>query len=387
MQKQLYLYHYASLDDAEQMRAAGFTVAQQMQSFETTPLYKIPAEIDFYTAGSFVRKKITISNQTETFEFDMKEKPVLVNFDAQKMILCTKTDNHSADEWITLYKRGPLYMDRQEALTKVMKSYSAADPEAEIVRLALDDAHWNIRVLAIRNSKPLITADRILMKQKLMALAVKDPKSDVRDEALMMLSDEFAKDAEVNKLMRNAVQDSSYLVMTTAVLHILEVDLNEGLALVKSMENDDNENIMELVSGCYKLYGGDDQFEYMTSVMMETKGYSKYTAVQNYGKFLLRCSPANATKGVDQIANVGGNYPQWVVRLSAVQSLSEIAKSYGKSSIKQPEGQVAKPGDNVLNDRSEIENSAVRKKAEELMIDIKSKEKDLNLMKIYHKSP
>jgi ribonuclease BN (tRNA processing enzyme) len=34
LQKQLCLYHYASLDDAKQMRAAGFTVAQQMQIFE-----------------------------------------------------------------------------------------------------------------------------------------------------------------------------------------------------------------------------------------------------------------------------------------------------------------------------------------------------------------
>lgn len=34
LQKQLCLYHYASLDDAEQMRAEGFSVAAQMQSFE-----------------------------------------------------------------------------------------------------------------------------------------------------------------------------------------------------------------------------------------------------------------------------------------------------------------------------------------------------------------
>lgn len=34
LQKQLCLYHYASLDDAEQMRSDGFNVAAQMQSFE-----------------------------------------------------------------------------------------------------------------------------------------------------------------------------------------------------------------------------------------------------------------------------------------------------------------------------------------------------------------
>jgi ribonuclease BN (tRNA processing enzyme) len=34
LQRQLCLYHYASVEDAEQMCAAGFSVAQQMQSFE-----------------------------------------------------------------------------------------------------------------------------------------------------------------------------------------------------------------------------------------------------------------------------------------------------------------------------------------------------------------
>ncbi len=360
---------------------------QQAQSFETTPLYRIPVDIDFYTAGTVTRKRVIINNQVETFEFDMKSKPDVVNFDAAKMLLCSKSDNHSNEEWVSLYKLGPLFMDRYEAMSKIMKSYSAGTPEAEMVRSALDDAHWNIRMHAVRNSKTLIAADREGMKQKLMAMAAQDVKSDVRDESLLMLANEFTADADVKKLMRNAVNDSSYVVMTTAVEFILEDNLKEGLALLKTMEKEENENIMELVSGCYKSYGSDEQYTYMTNAMVEAKGYSKYAAVQNYGKFLLRCNPSNANNGIDQIATIGGNYPQWVVRLSAVQTLSEIAESYGKNSGKQPEGQIAKPGDTVINERQEIENSNVRKKAEALMIEIKSKEKDLNLLKIYSKTP
>ncbi len=360
---------------------------QQLQSLETTPLYKLPVVMDFYSGNSVIRKKVVIEKQTEIFEFDFKEKPELVNFDAQKILLGTKTDNHTPEEWVLLFKRGPMYMDRYEALSKVMKTFTATSPEAEIVRLALSDPHWNIRMLAVRNSKPLIAADRENMKQQLMQLAKNDHKSAVRDEALTILSEQFPKDAAVNQLMRNAINDSSYIVMETAITHILDNNLSEGLGLLKSMEKDENENIMEMVSGLYKLYGGDEQYEYMTGVLLDTRGYSKYTAVQNYGKYLLRCKPKVAMAGIDRIAAIGNNYPQWMVRLSAVQTLSEISKSYGKTDSGNPGGEISKPGDTVLNDRMNTENESVRKKAEEMLIEIKSKEKDLNLLKIYNKAP
>lgn len=368
-------YEYDSTSSTQQI------TVEQMQDLETTPLYKIPVSVDIYVSGKAERKNIILSKQRETFEFDVLQKPELVNFDAEKMLLCTKTDNHTAQEWVTLYKKGPLYMDRYEALNKIMKS----SPGSAIIRDAMNDAHWNIRMLAVRNSKQLIAVDREGMKQKLLTMLSSDKKSDVRDEALLMLSAEYSKDESVNAKIRNAVNDSSYVVMETAMLHILEDNLSEGLSLLKSMQTDNNENVMELVSECYKTYGGDGQFKYMSTVMEETKGYSKYTAVQNYGKFLLRCNVENAKKGIDQIAKIGGSYPQWIVRLSAVQTLSEISKSYGRPVSAKQNGSVQNNENAVLNERNEIENNIVRKKAEEYLIEIKSKEKDINLVKIYQK--
>jgi len=355
---------------------------QQVQSLETTPLYRLPVVIDFYTSKGIVSRKINITRQSETFEFDMKEKPELVNFDSQKMLLCSKTDNHSTEEWITLYNKGPLYMDRYEALSKITKSYEAGTPAAEVVKKALDDPHWNLRVLAVRNCKTLINTDREGMKQKLIQIASKDRKSDVRNEALDLLSENYVKDEAVNQLMHTAVNDSSYVVMETAILHILETNTPEGLAIVKNLEKEDNQSIHEMVAGLYKLYGDDEQFEYMKSVMENAGGYNKYAAVQNFGKYLMRCKPETASKGIDEIAAIGRNYPQWIVRLSAVQTLSEISRSYGNSSVRPVSG--GTNTSSVLNDRSDIENSTVRKKAESVMLEIKSKEKDLNLVKIYN---
>ncbi|HMT29952.1 MAG TPA: hypothetical protein PKD91_11790, partial [Bacteroidia bacterium] len=337
---------------------------------------------DIYMASDVRHEKITITKQKETFSFDVNSKPLLVNFDAQKMLLGTKTDNHNNAEWITMFKRAPLYLDRMEALSKIAKSYTANSPESEVVKMALNDAHWNIRSYAVTNSKTLITENRDGLKIMLMKLASSDPNSEVRDEALSMLNDNYATDEAVIKLIHAAVNDSSYMVMGTALTSIIENNRNEGLELVKKLENDSNENISAIVSDIYTSYGDDDQFEYMTSALSSAKGSNEYTAVRDYGKFLLRCKPSNAAKGIETVAEIGTNFPLWYVRLAAAQSLSEISKSYGKTSLRQT-GETPAPTEPTLKEREDTEKENVRKRADELLVKMKAGEKDESLLKIY----
>jgi aminopeptidase N len=342
---------------------------QQMQSFETTPLYKLPVDIDIYTSSGVQRKRVIVNRQSEVFEFKVNEKPALVNFDAAKMLTCTKTDNHTADEWVTMFKRAPKYMDRFEAMSVITKDYKAGTPEGEVMMSAFDDPHWNIRTMAIKNCNTLIGVDRDGIRNKLMQLAKTDPKPSVRADALAKLTEQYAQEPGVDELMRGAVADKSYRVMETAVTHLLEHSREDALKLVAGLENEKNENIRNMISGFYVKYGSDVQFAFMTDAMNSSTGFGKYTAVQTYGKFLLRCSPANITTGMNNIADVGFNHPQWFVRLSATQTLAEISKSYGKDNPSLP---VA-------------ETDQVKTAATELMNKIKEKESDPQLLRIYNR--
>lgn len=359
-----------------------FITVEQTQDLTTTPLYKIPVDVDIYTDEEVKRERIILSQKKETFSFNVIAKPELVNFDAQKMLLCTKTDNHTNAEWVTMFKRAPLYLDRMEALSKIVKSYEINSPESEVVKLALNDPHWNVRSAAIKNCKTLIKEDREGVKNILMKLATSDPKSDVRDEALIALSDNYLKDEAINQLMIVALNDSSYMVMGTALTSLIESDYNKGMSLVKKMENDTNQNVAILVSDIYTAYGDDEQYEYMTSAMVDAKGSNKYTAVRDYGKFLLRCKPSNTSKGIELLAEAGTNFPLWYVRLAAAQSLSEISKSYGKTSLRESADPTT-PTDSTLKDREETEKENVRKRADELLLKMKATEKDESLLKIY----
>lgn len=350
-----------------------YVTVQQVQNFETTPLYKLPIEIDLYTSKGVEKKKVTITKQEETFEFAVSEKPVLVNFDAQKMLICSKTDNHSPAEWVTLYNLAPKYMDRFEALSVIAKDYRPGTPEAEVLAKALNDPHWNLRSLAIKNCDNLIRSDSTGIKQKLIQIAKNDMKSSVKVDAMTILADKFGNDIEVEQLMSEVVNDRSYKVMESALSYLTGKNASEGMQRMKALENENNKNIRSIISGLYVKFGGDGEFDYMTDALNSSSGFSKYGALLNYGKFLMRCNTENVAKGLETISDIGFNHPQWFIRLSATQALAEIAKSYGSD----------RPIGTNGGDATTSNTDNVKKRADELVQEIKAKETDPQLMKIY----
>ena len=89
---------------------------KQAQDTSENPLYTMPVMVDIYIKGKVEHHKINITKIHEDFEFDVASQPDLVNFDAEKMLLCTKNDQHTEEEWAYMFNHGPLYLDRYEGL-------------------------------------------------------------------------------------------------------------------------------------------------------------------------------------------------------------------------------------------------------------------------------
>jgi aminopeptidase N len=361
-----------------------FVKVKQQQDTDIAPIYRLPVAIDIYSGNDKFRKEIIITELEQEFSFNVTSKPDLVNFDAEKMLVATKNDLHSNPEWITMFHKAPKYLDRYESLNKLATNYVAGTPEADVVKKALSDPHWNIRLLALKNVKNLVKDDMDGMKKVLLKKAAADDKSDVRELAIERLMEFWPNDEEAGNQVRAALNDSSYNVMETALGLIIENNRMEGLSIVRALENDPNKNIAAMVSDFYALYGSDEQFDFMIATTQKAQGFDKYGAMQSFGKFLLRCSPPVAEKGLAELQQTGTHHEQWFVRLSAVQALAEIAKSYGKNQSTS-NTTATQPGDDVLKQRTELLNENVRKKAAEIVETIKAQEKDENLIRIYSK--
>jgi aminopeptidase N len=351
-----------------------FVIIEQKQDFEKDSLFTLPLSIDIYTNGKAVRNNVWITHVKDTLTFKTDSKPDLVNVDAEKMLVCTKKDNHTTAEWIYQYNHAPLFLDRYEAVQKLGKSYVAESESGKVIMSALNDTFWNIRTLAIKNIGTLAKAKKEEVKKVLIDLAKNDPKSAVREAALKSLDKNFT-DSDLTEIYEKAVNDRSYDVMETALNNLIDNDKEKGLAIAKNLESDNNKRIKNIVSGVYADYGSDENFIFMSDAFNESSGAAKYEATLNYGKFLIRCNATNIEKGIPNLKDVAKHGNPWWVKLAGIQALSELSKS-----CKEKYTELSKMGGNAPDaDKYKRLGEMIEKDIKA----IKEAETDKQLKKIY----
>ncbi len=297
---------------------------EQKQDFEKTPMYKLPLTVDIYENGKPRREKITVKNAKDVFFFDCTTKPDLINVDAEKQLLCTKTDNHTTEEWIYQYNNAPLFLDRHEALSKLCKNYQPNTEAAKVVRQAMDDKHWAIRKLAIKNCGTLAKAENENTRAKLISVLNTDKKSSVRSEALAALEKNFDDD-KISDVYKQALKDPSYSVMTTALINYIDKNPTQ-LAMLKEYEYDRSGELMSALSAIYANHGNDQHLAYAAMALDQSKGFSKFAVIQNYGKLLERCKPETIETGKKLLIEEAKNTKSNFLRMQAKNALSSLSR-------------------------------------------------------------
>ena len=164
---------------------ASITISQ-LQDIKKFPLYKIPTFVDLYYEDSVLRKPLMIDQQNETFEFSSPGKPLFMNFDPENSILCKKKENFSAEDYISMLERAPLYKDKNEALNQLI-NVNDRRLNAVYLKLAKHD-FWMFRMEALKrlkiNQNDSLYEDYI---ETLKRLSEKDEHPDIRNFAKTLL--------------------------------------------------------------------------------------------------------------------------------------------------------------------------------------------------------
>ena len=320
----------------EELKVETVTI-KQLQNLSKTPLYKLPIDIDIYNNGVAERHRVIVDKENQSFAFSCLAKPDLVNTDGEKMLLCTKKDHHTEEEWISLYKRGKSFIDRKEALQFLSKDMKTESEGATLVISALEDPFWGIRLLATNNIKPLSESkDKEKIRQKLIFILNNDKEVVVRNNALKLLIKDYASEGD-SSLIRNAINDKSYTVSLQALKEFTKNNKEEGLQLAKSMEDFNVKLLREKLASLYSEFGNDQQSVFMKECIQRANGFSRYTAVSTYAKFLKRCNDLQVIKsGLSNINDQVLKDDSWFIRMAAVQALNELGNYYKEKSITNP---------------------------------------------------
>lgn len=349
---------------------------KQEQDMSEEPLFILPVAVDIYENGKTRRENITIKKKEQTFSFECTKAPDVINFDAEKMITGVKNDKHSKSEWRALYKMAPLFQDRFEALIALSKDYNEETPEAEIIRSALDDKNWKIRENAVAACEKLCKGtNSAAIQKKLMDIGVYDQKASVREEAISMLDEHFSGD-DLIPYFQNATRDSSFDVVESAFMGLASQEPTVALRLAYDYEKDTHERMTAILASLYSKYGSDAQMAYMNKALTMSTGFSTYSRLQQYTRFLQRCrQELNISAGISRIFETGRNSENWVVRLAAVQSLTEFGNYCAEQSKT-----ASKSGDTALASKWEHDRTTTI----EFTNALKQQETNEMLLKIYN---
>lgn len=290
---------------------------EQKQNFDNMPLFQLPIDIDIYTANGKVRERITVTKSKQDFTFNT-EKPLLVNIDATKTLLCDKEDNKSEEQWIYQLNNAPLYLDKKEAIEE-LKNSKNLEAQKAIVN-AMSHEFYGVKHLAVKALSKAKKNYPEEIKQALIAFT-KDKKSLVRADGIKYLEKYYETDEETKLAIEQGTKDASYKVIGESIKAMSKIDSKKAMELAKGFENESNTSVKNLVADVYASEGGPAQHDFFINAMKGESGMNKYGLLMNYKRYIANQDEKELDKAIDVYTDVAQNGSAWWIKMQGYQSL------------------------------------------------------------------
>lgn len=170
-------------------------------------VFQIPSTIDIYDLKTKNRFNIWMKNRIDTFVFDYRKRPLLVNFDGDKNLLCSRKENKSSAEYFQQYFISDNYIDKIEAVEYFMANQSDSLTRT-IIKSALNDKNKHIRFYVLDNID--LDDDSMLnFSEALIFKKAKEDKDDIiKGAAIEKIA--FLKRNKYKEMYVKYISDSSF---------------------------------------------------------------------------------------------------------------------------------------------------------------------------------
>jgi aminopeptidase N len=279
-----------------------FVIVEQTQ--ETDKLFKLPIAIDVYTGSAKTRSKVWIQNKIDTFAFSYTQRPDLINVDADKILLCEKTDNKTATNFIYQLKFAPNYLDRKEALEYFDKT------GMKELAFGLQDKYPGLRrytIVHLADSKYAKDPD-IIKSIENIAATEKDKKTQAA--AIKYLAQ--LNDSKYLSLFNQYIDDSSYSVAGAALEGLRALEPTKVYALAKKYRDDAKGTLGEVVMAIYVDNGAEDDYDFISDHYNNMPpGQEKFDMSNGFCEYLSKLTDTTKIKkGIDEIIKFSKQIPE-----------------------------------------------------------------------------
>ena len=297
------------------------------QTQNTDKVFRLPIAIDIYNGSSKARQKVWIENKIDTFTFSYTKHPDLINTDADKILLCEKTDNKTAENFIYQFKFASNYVDRKEAL-----DYFATREMKELA-LGLTDKYAGLRKQTIESlmDSKLATDDAVIKTIETIAAAETDNKT--KAAALTFLGARGY--SKYQPLFTKYINDSSYSVAGAALSGLIATDPASAYTAAKKYAADAKGALAEAILSSIIIQGNEEDYDIVTNLFNNTP-FSQEKIGMGFGivNYLGKIKDINKIKkSIDAVMVVRKSIPDKYKSMSDPafkQALDGLGKAKGK---------------------------------------------------------
>lgn len=297
---------------------------EQTQDLKKVPLYTLPLEVDVYENGIVKRVHITITEQKQTFPMNINFAPQLVNFDAERQLLCDLEYSKTQEEYIFQYKNAPLFGDRMEALINLDTKLSN-DTVFNLFKYAAQyDKFYAMRNMALSRLEKTPENKLPELKTLLLSIFNSDPKTLTRAKALEVFNKLFAKSDEFMAVNERAMTEESYAICGEGLQAIAKANPVKAMEKAKLFENESGKDVLFPIANLYSTNGGDNQLQFFHNAIKYFNGFELMSFCNFYAKTTKRFeNNANvliAAHDLEIIGKTGNKY----VKYTCIKGLKDI---------------------------------------------------------------
>ncbi|MFB9296647.1 M1 family metallopeptidase [Persicitalea jodogahamensis] len=304
----------------------------QLQDTLASTVYRLPLKVDVWVDSVKTRYNVVIDQAKQTLEFPAKYKPELVILDGETQLLGTIDMDRNRNEWIYQFYHADKFLLRYDALTHLEGQLS--DPEIrKLMFAAMSDPFWKIRQVAVANFSAYDGPEFAEAERLLQSHARTDPNSQVRTEAILTLAS-FGDDANM-QIFREALDDTSYLVVSVALDAFLMRKPEDAADVAKRFENSKNDAIVASVGNYYAGFATPERYSWFLNKMEDMNPSDRYNFLQVFGKYLIKSPPDVQRRSIPVLESMARNNPAYFVRFGAYQVLGLLTDIQGVSAIRK----------------------------------------------------
>ncbi len=307
--------------------AAGKAMVILTQTQSSGKLFRLPVAIDVYTGASKKRTMVWAENLTDTFTFTYTQRPDLINVDGDKVLLCEKLDNKTAENYIHQIRYAPRYLDRKEAL-----DYFAKKGMKELAE-GLKDAYAPLRAYSIEKLSESKLAKDATVILAVETIARTDKNKKAKAAALDFLMQ--TGDEKYLALFKANADDSSYSVAGAALNGLAELDPNNAYALAKKYSTDAKGDLGEAVDALIMNYGTEADFDFIANRFDKAPlSQGKFESLMGFCDYIAKMKNiTHVKKGVDMVIKFRNAIPESFRNFTdpmIKMGLDKVAKAKGK---------------------------------------------------------